>query len=163
MAFDVLNVYIHSRNVFDYKSTKIHPILRTYKQQVLNNCQISLEVPNNVGGSQLDVAKGRQLGSSAHTDFGAIALLLQDDHAGIKVQDRKTGDCVRVPPNKDAYVVNLGDMMSRITRGHYKSSIHRAINKNLVDCYSVVFFFDGNVDYKLRPLSRVGQDSDEED
>lgn len=109
-----------------------------------------------------DVVKGRQLGSSAHTDFGAITLLLQDDHPGLEVQDREMGDWIGVPPKSDAYLVNLGDMMSRITRGHYKSSIHRVINKNLTDRYSVVFFFDGNLEYKLRPLDRVGQDQDEE-
>jgi isopenicillin N synthase-like dioxygenase len=54
-------------------------------------------------------------------------------------------------------------MISRITRENYRSSTHRVINKNPTDRYSVVFFFDGNVDYKLRPLDRVGQDSDEED
>ncbi|KAJ5744670.1 Oxoglutarate/iron-dependent dioxygenase [Penicillium manginii] len=112
---------------------------------------------------EMDLAKGRQLGSSAHTDFGAITLLLQDENAGLEVQDHETGEWIGVPPNKDAYVVNLGDMISRITRGNYRSSTHRVINKNPTDRYSVVFFFDGNVDYKLRPLDRVGQDSDEED
>ncbi|KAJ5984551.1 Oxoglutarate/iron-dependent dioxygenase [Penicillium waksmanii] len=112
---------------------------------------------------EMDLAKGRQLGSSAHTDFGAITLLLQDEHAGLEVQDHETGEWIGVPPNKDAYVVNLGDMISRITRGNYRSSTHRVINKNPTDRYSVVFFFDGNVDYKLRPLDCVGKDSDEED
>lgn len=109
-----------------------------------------------------DAVKGRQLGSSAHTDFGAITLLLQDDHPGLEVQERETGKWIGVPPRKDAYVVNLGDMISRITRDHYKSSVHRVINKNLNDRYSVVFFFDGNLDYKLRPLDHASQGYDEE-
>ncbi|KAL5355205.1 hypothetical protein BJX96DRAFT_3619 [Aspergillus floccosus] len=111
-----------------------------------------------------EMIKGRQLGSSAHTDFGAITLLLQDEHPGLEVQDRETGEWIGVPPNPAAYVVNLGDMMSRITRGRYKSSIHRVINKNPTDRYSVVFFFDGNLDYKLRPLDSIGEEGqDEED
>jgi isopenicillin N synthase-like dioxygenase len=31
------------------------------------------------------------------------------------------------------------------------------INKNETDRYSVVFFMDGNVDYKLRRLDKIGQ------
>lgn len=105
----------------------------------------------------------RQLGSSAHTDFGAITLLLQDEHPGLEVQDRETGDWIGVPPDKDAYVVNMGDMVSRITGGRYKSSIHRVLNKNSTDRYSVVFFFDGNLDYKLRQLDRIGQPDGDDD
>ncbi|KUI60242.1 hypothetical protein VP1G_07450 [Cytospora mali] len=99
--------------------------------------------------------KKRQLGSSAHTDFGAVTLLLQDDHAGLEVLDVERDEWVDVPPSRDAYVVNMGDMISRITGGFYKSSVHRVINKNPDDRYSVVFFFDGNIDYKLRLLDKA--------
>ena len=106
-------------------------------------------------------ARKRQLGSSAHTDFGAITLLLQDEHEGLEVLDRDTGNWVLVPPNKDAYVVNLGDMMSKLTGGVYKSSMHRVVNRNKTDRYSVVFFFDGNRDFKLSPLG-AGPESQKE-
>ena len=106
----------------------------------------------------------RQLGISAHTDFGAITLLLQDKNSGLEVQDRETGEWVGVPPNKDAYVVNMGDIINRITGGYYKSSTHRVLNRSPNDRYSAVFFFDGNLDSKLRRLDRVGlpEEKDEE-
>lgn len=100
-------------------------------------------------------AQKRQLGSSAHTDFGAVTLLLQDEHPGLEVQDRETGEWIGVPPNPEAYVVNMGDMISLITGGLYKSSIHRVVNKNPTDRFSVVYFFDGNIDFKLYPLEVV--------
>jgi len=106
-------------------------------------------------------SRKRQLGSSAHTDFGAVTLLLQDEHEGLEVLDRDTGNWVLVPPNKDAYVVNLGDMMSKLTGGVYKSSMHRVVNRNKTDRYSVVFFFDGNRDFKLSPLG-AGPESQKE-
>lgn len=34
----------------------------------------------------------RQLGIGAHTDFGAVTLLLQDHHDGLEVLDRNTGE-----------------------------------------------------------------------
>ena len=94
----------------------------------------------------------RQLGASAHTDFGAITLLLQDGNPGLEVLDMNTEEWVPIPPTPDAFVVNVGDMLSKWTRNEYKSSVHRVLNKNPIDRYSVVFFFDGNLDCPLGPL-----------
>jgi isopenicillin N synthase-like dioxygenase len=98
------------------------------------------------------VGKKRQLGSSEHTDFGAITLLLQDGNAGLQVLNQDTGEWFAIPPTTDAYVVNIGDMLSKWTGGLYKSSMHRVLNHNPHDRYSVVFFFDGNLDCELLPL-----------
>ncbi|KAL9005011.1 MAG: hypothetical protein Q9188_002192 [Gyalolechia gomerana] len=94
----------------------------------------------------------RQLGASAHTDFGAITLLLQDENPGLEILDANTNQWVEIAPHPDAYVVNVGDMLSSWTSNEYKSSVHRVINKNPWDRYSVVFFFDGNLDCKLAPM-----------
>ena len=93
-----------------------------------------------------------QFGASAHTDFGAITLLLQDRNPGLEVFNVNTSEWKPVPPNEDAYVVNIGDMLSMWTTGLYKSSVHRVLNLNPTDRYSVVFFFDGNLDCSLSPL-----------
>lgn len=84
--------------------------------------------------------------------LGAITLLLQDSAGGLEVLDETTNRWHAVLPDPDAYVVNIGDMLSLWTKVIYKSALHRVINKSGGDRYSVPFFFDGNVEVKLRPL-----------
>lgn len=92
------------------------------------------------------------LGAGAHTDFGAFTFLLQDDNAGLQVQNPETKEWIPIMPNRDAYVVNIGDMMQRWTKGLYKSNLHRVINSGKTERYSSPFFYDGNLDCKLIPF-----------
>lgn len=93
-----------------------------------------------------------QLGAGAHTDFGAITLLLQDETPGLQVFNPDAEEWVAITPNPEAYVVNIGDMLCKWTKGVYKSSLHRVLNFGTKDRYSVPFFFDGNMECRLDPF-----------
>lgn len=55
-----------------------------------------------------------QLGAGAHTDFGAITLLLQDGNPGLQVWNHTTESWLSIPPTEGSYVVNVGDMLSKV-------------------------------------------------
>lgn len=91
------------------------------------------------------------MGSREHTDVGGLTLLLQDDKPGLQVKYK--GQWNFVPPNRDAYVVNVGDMLDRWTRGLYKSTLHRVVAQTgATHRYSLPFFFDGNLECRLVPF-----------
>lgn len=52
-------------------------------------------------------------GIGAHTDFGSVTLLMQDDVDGLQVYEKTTDEWLDVAPVQGAYVVNLGNMFMR--------------------------------------------------
>ncbi|KAI5921916.1 putative gibberellin 20 oxidase [Camillea tinctor] len=86
-------------------------------------------------------------GAGAHSDFGAMTLLIQDDIGGLEVFHRPSGTWNPVPYVDNAYIVNIGDMMEQWTNGRYMSTLHRVISPvSDHDRYSVVFFNEGLLD-----------------
>jgi isopenicillin N synthase-like dioxygenase len=82
-----------------------------------------------------------QIGAGAHTDWGAITLLAQDDCGGLEVENA-AHEWLRGEPVPGTFVINLGDMVSRWTNGLYHSNMHRVMNDSGRDRYSIVLFYN---------------------
>ena len=93
-----------------------------------------------------------QIGCGAHTDWGALTLLAQDDAGGLQVR-LKSGDWLDVTPIPGALVVNVGDMTQRWTNDRWPSTLHRVINRHSGrDRWSIAYFFDLDAQAVIEPL-----------
>ena len=87
-----------------------------------------------------------QMGAGAHTDFGTVTLLFQDDVGGLEVQVAD-GEWYPVPYIEETIVVNTGDLLARWTNMIYRSTRHRVKPQMLHEVsarerYSIAFFAD---------------------
>ena len=103
-------------------------------------------------------------GVAEHTDYGLLTILATDGAPGLQV--RGAAGWLDVPTVPDAFVVNLGDMLDRMTGGRYRSTPHRV--RHAVagegeggsgagrDRLSFPFFFDPGWDAEVLPVPLPG-------
>jgi len=90
-------------------------------------------------------------GVAEHSDYGLLTILAQDDCGGLQV--RMPGDSwIDVPAEPDVFVVNIGDMLDRLTLGRYRSTAHRVRNISGRERMSYPFFIDPSWDAVVTPL-----------
>ena len=87
--------------------------------------------------------------AGAHTDYGCITLLAQDDVGGLEVQ-ANDGQWISAPPVENTFVVNIGDLMQRWTNDQYKSTAHRVKSPPpYVHRYAIPFFVEPRFDTQV--------------
>jgi isopenicillin N synthase-like dioxygenase len=69
-----------------------------------------------------------QLRAGAHTDYGTLTILRQDNAPGGLEVQHVDGRWIPVPAVSDAFVVNVGDSLARWTNDRWKSTLHRVVN-----------------------------------
>lgn len=90
------------------------------------------------------------LGVGEHTDYGLLTILRQDMSGGLEVKIKS--DWVAAPPIPNSFVCNIGDMLDRMTAGHYLSTPHRVRNLARHSRLSFAFFFDPNFHAEVKPI-----------
>jgi isopenicillin N synthase-like dioxygenase len=93
--------------------------------------------------------------AAAHGDINLITLLMGASAEGLEVL-RRDGKWIAITALPDQIVVNVGDMLDRLTNHKLKSTIHRVVNppreKMGTSRYSIPFFMHPRADMDLTCL-----------
>ncbi len=93
--------------------------------------------------------------AAAHEDINTITLLLGAQEAGLELRDRD-GNWQKVKPKEDQLVVNVGDMLQRLTNNILPSTTHRVVNpapeRASLARYSMPYFLHFRPDFMIETL-----------
>jgi len=98
---------------------------------------------------------GEHIRAGAHEDINAITLLLGAEEAGLELLTRD-GRWIPVSPKPGELVINIGDMLQRLTNGVLRSTSHRVVNPTPDRAskarYSMPFFLHFRSDFLIDAL-----------
>ena len=98
---------------------------------------------------------GSHVRAGAHEDINTITLLLGAEEAGLELLT-KDGRWIPVSPKPGELVVNIGDMLQRLTNGILRSTSHRVVNPPRErwghSRYSMPFFLHFRSDFLIEAL-----------
>ena len=101
---------------------------------------------------------GEHIRAGAHEDINAITLLLGAEEAGLELLTRD-GRWIPVSPKPGELVINIGDMLQRLTNGKLRSTTHRVVNPTPDRAskarYSMPFFLHFRSDFLIDPLKET--------
>lgn len=143
---------------------RYHEAMMTLARQLISAIALSLELPADYFAKlqrkpitiqrllhyppQEGEITVEEIGIGAHTDYGFLTILSQDNNGGLQVQNRE-GEWVSAPPVEDAFIVNIGDLVQTFTNDRYVSTMHRVINTSGNERYSIPFFIDLDFDARI--------------
>jgi len=103
-------------------------------------------------GMSIDAAQTR---SGAHTDYGALTILLAEKAPGGLQVKLRNGGWIDVEPKPNSFIINIGDLMAMWTNDHWVSNLHRVSNPppspgQSTRRLSVAYFAHANYDALIR-------------
>jgi isopenicillin N synthase-like dioxygenase len=95
------------------------------------------------------------LRAAEHEDINLITLLMGSSAEGLQALSKK-GEWIPIEPEMDELVINVGDMLQRLTNNRLRSTTHRVVNpppeKLTEPRYSIPFFLHPKSDMSLACL-----------
>lgn len=135
--------------------TAIARVLKLAPDYFENKVQLGNSVLRVIHYPPMPPNPAESIRAGAHEDINVITLLLGAEEPGLQVLT-KQGEWLSVNPTAGSMVVNVGDMLQRLTNGSLRSTSHRVINpasdraKNAR--FSMPFFLHFNPDLPIAAL-----------
>jgi isopenicillin N synthase-like dioxygenase len=98
-----------------------------------------------------EVVEENEFGIAPHIDSTFMTLLAQNRVPGLEVRTN-SGRWIEAPAMPGTFLVNSGELLRRWTNDRFIATPHRVINRSGGDRYSIPFFFDASIDYKMSCL-----------
>ncbi|KAL8930845.1 MAG: hypothetical protein Q9208_000386 [Pyrenodesmia sp. 3 TL-2023] len=98
----------------------------------------------------------QELCCTPHTDSGILTLLHQDSTGGLEVLS-PDARWVAAPYVPGSLVINIGDLMAKVSGGRFRATHHRVRSSPGKDRYSVPFFFEPGVDCAVHSVREDDQ------
>ncbi|BCH12603.1 2OG-Fe(II) oxygenase (plasmid) [Mesorhizobium sp. 131-3-5] len=144
-----------------------HEAMKKLSTRILSGIALSLDLPSHFFEPrmknpitiqrllhyppQTGVVDEKIMGIGAHTDYGNLTILAQDSIGGLQVMNRD-GVWVEGKPIPGTFVINIGDLVQKLTNDLYLANLHRVVNTSGRERYSLPFFVDADYDAVFTPL-----------
>lgn len=152
-----------------------HEAMKQLSRLLLSGIALSLELPRDYFDTkmldpisiqrllyyppQTGQIDARIIGIGAHSDYGNLTILAQDAIGGLQVLNRDR-QWIEAQPIPGTFVVNIGDLVQRLTNDLYQATLHRVVNTSGRARYSLPFFVEADHDAVFAPLpSCIGTDN----
>jgi isopenicillin N synthase-like dioxygenase len=155
-------VWSNTSKVQDFKSTliKFWQVRLQLARKMIRIFALALELPEDYfdaatthpgadavfihyPGVQAQDPDKIDVGLGAHTDIQCLTLLWQDMSGGLQVLSAD-GEWLDAAPIEGTLVVNIGDLLSRLSNNKFKSTVHRVYNRQKSSRYAMPFFLGFN-------------------
>ncbi|KMZ72203.1 2-oxoglutarate (2OG) and Fe(II)-dependent oxygenase superfamilyprotein [Zostera marina] len=103
-------------------------------------------------GSNSNSKNTDSVGCGAHTDYGLLTLVNQDESSSALEVKNQNDEWISAVPIPGTFVCNIGDMLQVWSNGEYRSTVHRVIVDSPKYRVSVPFFYEPNFDAAVEPL-----------
>lgn len=162
MVADHDKIWSQTRRVKDFQSTLIEfwQVRLQLARKMIRIFALALELPEDYfdsvtthpgadavfihyPGVQAKNPDSIDAGIGSHTDIQCLTLLWQDMSGGLQVLSAD-GEWLDAAPIEGTLVVNIGDLLQRLSNNKFKSTVHRVFNRQTSSRYAMPFFLGFN-------------------